>query len=107
MGLIDADKVNPSDVFVGISDFAADCRNAVVKLLAAQPSTPSMRRADVIVGSASITYLIIFADGTPATGGCQMIFAVTEGGVRIMREILFRGQTRRRGEKVNCSRRRS
>lgn len=51
--LIDADKVNPSDVFVGISDFAADCRNAVVKLLAAQPtSTPSMRRADVIAGNA-------------------------------------------------------
>ena len=42
--LIDADKVNPSDVFVGISDFAADCRNAVVKLLAAQPTIEKWNR---------------------------------------------------------------
>ena len=45
MGLIDADKVNPSDVFVGISDFAADCRNAVVKLLAAQPTIDPIHAA--------------------------------------------------------------
>ncbi len=43
--LIDADKVNPSDVFVGISDFAADCRNAVVKLLAAQPTIDPIHAA--------------------------------------------------------------
>ena len=45
MGLIDADKVNPSDVFVGISDFATDCRNAVVKLLAAQPTIDPIHAA--------------------------------------------------------------
>ena len=43
--LIDADKVNPSDVFVGISDFAADCRNAVVELLAAQPTIDPIHAA--------------------------------------------------------------
>ena len=42
--LIDADKVNPSDVFVGISVFAADCRNAVVELLAAQPTIEKWNR---------------------------------------------------------------
>ena len=42
--LIDADKVNPSDVFVGIRDFAADCRNAVVELLAAQPTIEKWNR---------------------------------------------------------------
>ena len=36
--LIDADKVNPSEVFYGISDFAQDCRNAVIELLNAQPT---------------------------------------------------------------------
>ena len=34
--LIDADKVNPSEVFYGISDFAQDCRNAVIELLNTQ-----------------------------------------------------------------------
>ena len=36
MRLINADKVNPSDAFVGMSDFAQDCRNAVVELLNTQ-----------------------------------------------------------------------
>lgn len=36
--LIDADKVNPCDVFGGLSDFAQDCRNAVIELLSIQPT---------------------------------------------------------------------
>lgn len=37
MNLIDAEKVNPSNAFGGLSDFAQDCRNAVIELMDAQP----------------------------------------------------------------------
>lgn len=36
--LIDANIVNPEDVFAGSSDFAKDCRDGVERLLAAQPT---------------------------------------------------------------------
>lgn len=36
--LIDADKVIQCDVFGGLSDFAQDCRNAVIELLSIQPT---------------------------------------------------------------------
>lgn len=42
MRLIDADKVNPSEVFCGMSDFAQDCRNAVIELLSAQPTVDAV-----------------------------------------------------------------
>lgn len=38
MRLIDADIVNPEDVFLGSSDFARDCRCGVERLLYAQPT---------------------------------------------------------------------
>lgn len=38
MRLIDADKINPTDVFMGATDFAQDCRDAVERLIAMQPT---------------------------------------------------------------------
>ncbi len=38
MRLIDADKVNPEDVFIGASDFVKDCRAAVIELMNKQPT---------------------------------------------------------------------
>lgn len=42
MRLIDADNVNPSDVFIGTSDFATDARIAVCELLRNQPTVDAV-----------------------------------------------------------------
>ena len=43
--LIDANKVNPSDAFTGLSDADHDIRNAVVRLLLAQPTIDPIHAA--------------------------------------------------------------
>ena len=37
MRLVNANKIDPAEVFGGQNDFAHDCRNAVADLLARQP----------------------------------------------------------------------
>lgn len=46
--LIDASKVNPTDAFGGLSDFAQDCRNAVAELLNAQPTVDAVQVTPVV-----------------------------------------------------------
>ena len=45
MNLIDSNKVNPSDVFGGMNDFAQDCKDAVIELLKNQPTIDPVHAA--------------------------------------------------------------
>lgn len=45
MRLIDADAINPNDVFKGASDFAKDIRSGVIELIKVQPTIDPVKRA--------------------------------------------------------------